>query len=96
MKRKSLLLLLAVVVLLGMTTGVVWALSSTSYQVPANSLQGGGAGGGTARSTSYIMVTSLGGAVQVNNTSPSYAQCNGFLCRVGTFLRSVFLPLIMR
>lgn len=97
MKRKRWLsLLLLVVALLATTTGVVWALSSPGYQIPANSLQGGGAGGGMASSTGYTMSTTLGGGLQVTNTATSYAQCNGFLCRAGTFLRRIFLPLVVR
>lgn len=95
-KRKGFLLLLSVVVILAVTTGAAWAMSSASYQIPSNSLQGGGAGGGVASSTNYEMSMTFGGALQVSNSSASYEQCNGFLCKARVFIWSIYLPLLTK
>lgn len=94
--KRTMLILLLVVALLGMSAGVAWAISSPNHQITANTLQGGGAGGGIARSTGYTLSMTLGSGLQVSNASASFGQCNGFLCRMGNFLRRVFLPLLMR
>lgn len=81
MSRQTIVrLLLAVGFLLG-SIGTAWALSPTAATLLSNSLQGGHAGGGMANSTNFRLVTTVGGAVNTNLSSPSFRLCNGFVCR---------------
>jgi hypothetical protein len=95
MKSRKFIIIASLALLIAVTTTLVAAaMSSTNYQMQVNAIAGGGAGGGTASSGSYSMETSIGGIVQISNTSASYEKCTGFIC-FGAIWKT-FLPFLSR
>jgi len=86
MRRKFLITILVMMVLLVSSFGVGLALSSTSYDMPKYSMQGGGAGGGSVSSTNYQMVGSFSGSMQFTASTTSQTLCSGFLCGASSLL----------
>lgn len=84
----------ALLLVLAIATGTVFAMSSANYNVIADSFQGGGSGGAVSGSAGYRMEGSFGSAIYMWDTSSSFKLCSGFAC-IET-LYHLMLPLIQR
>jgi len=90
MKRKVILLTLAVLLLL---TGSALAMSSTNYRLDwFTPLTGGG--GGPASSAHYAVNFTVGQSAIGASTSTNYGGCLGYWCGIREY--RVYLPLILR
>lgn len=99
MKRRKVFTILILAVLVLGSAGAALAISSASYSMPKNTIEGGGAGGFAAASASYQLSTTTGGFLQTSASSASYEMCSGFLCGGQKFFFSlfkVFQPLVLR
>lgn len=94
MKYRLLAPVLAVILVLAITTGTVWSMSSTSFNMVFDSFMGGGSGGGVSTSTGYRIEGSFGSAVHMYDTSSGFKLCSGFACAVVSYKE--LLPLIMK
>lgn len=96
--RRWLPLFLALAIVLA-TFSAGLALSSTSYRIDKNSLEGGGAGGGVMQSTHYQLRTSFSGMNRVSVASGNQEACSGFLCGASSLLVDYiqsYLPFLRR
>ncbi len=90
MKRKVILLTLAVLLLL---TSSVLAMSSTNYRLDwFTPLTGGG--GGASNSTNYAVNFTVGQSAIGTSSSTNYGGCLGYWCGIREY--RVFLPLVLR
>ena len=90
MKRKVILLTLAVLLLL---TSSVLAMFSTNYRLDwFTPLTGGG--GGASNSTNYAVNFTVGQSVIGTSSSIHYGGCMGYWCGIREY--RVFLPLVLR
>lgn len=94
MKYRRLAPVLAIMLVFTIAIGTVWSMTSTSFQVPVDSFQGGGSGGGVSTSSGYRVEGSFGGAIQMWDTSASLRLCSGFVCLDVPY--RLLLPLIQK
>ena len=85
---------LACILVVTLAAGIAVAATSPSYNLTPNSLAAVGTGGGIAKSTSYVLVVSIGGIVETSSTSASYDLCSGFVCGGGDPFFHVRLPYV--
>jgi hypothetical protein len=90
MKRKVILLTLAVLLLL---TSSVLAMSSTNYRLDWFTPLTGGSGG-ASNSTNYAVNFTVGQSAIGTSSSTNYGGCLGYWCGIREY--RVFLPLVLR
>ncbi len=94
MKHRLLAPALALVLLLAITTGTVWSMSSASFNMAFDSFMGGGSGGGVSTSTGFRMEGTFEGAIHMFDTSSGFKLCSGFACFAVNYKEN--LPLIIK
>lgn len=97
MQRKILWLLLGTLLLTAsLGSSVAYAQESENYNVMLNTWAGGNYGGTTLTSTSYKLILSSGGAIQVSSTSGGYELCSGFVCQADKGFFDLHLPALTK
>jgi len=93
MTTRKIISLVVILLCILLTTGIVWAMSSTNYRLDwFTPLTGGG--GGPTDSTNYAANFTVGQTARGQSSSTNYGACLGYWC--GEIEHKVYLPLVLR